>query len=226
MRRVIDQMQLREITNTYGLTESSPAMCMTGAREDCERRVRTVGRALPGVEVKILGPGGEELPPARTGEICCRGYNVMQGYYRMPEETAAAIDSLGFLHSGDLGRMDAEGYVSVTGRIKDLIIKGGENISPRELEEFLSGMEGVLDVQIVGAPSRRYGEEVAAFIIPRPGRVLRPEAVREFCRGRIAWHKVPRYVHFLEAYPLTASGKTQKFKLREMAAALFPEAMR
>ncbi len=227
MRRVIEQMNMREITITYGLTETSPGMSMTHADEEFERRVSTVGRAMPGIDVKILDPEtNQEVPRGQVGEVCCKGYNVMKGYYNMPEETAKAIDSNGYLHSGDLGTMDEEGYIVITGRIKDMIIRGGENVYPREIEEFLAGMEGVMDVQVVGVPSRRYGEEVGAFIIPKPGVDIRPEDVRDHCRGRIAWHKVPRYIHFLDSYPLTASGKIQKYKLREMAGELFPEAMR
>lgn len=227
MRRVIEQMNMREITITYGLTESSPGMTMTHADEEFERRVTTVGRAMPGVDVKILDTEShEEMPRGQVGEICCKGYNVMKGYYNMPEETAKAIDRNGYLHSGDLGTMDKEGFVVVTGRIKDMIIRGGENVYPREIEEFLSSMEGVMDVQVVGVPSRKYGEEVGAFIIPKPGFDIRPEDVRDHCRGRIAWHKVPRYINFIDSYPLTASGKIMKYKLREMAAELFPEAMR
>jgi len=181
---------------------------------------------MPGVEVIIADPEtGEEVPRGQVGEVRCRGYNVMKGYYNMPEETAKTITADGWLCSGDLGTMDEEDYVVITGRIKDMIIRGGENIYPRELEEFLAGMEGVQDVQVVGVPSRKYGEEVGAFIIPKPGFEILPEDVRDFCRGRIAWHKVPRYVHMLKQYPLTGSGKIQKFRLREMAGELFPEAM-
>lgn len=227
MRRVIEEMNMREITITYGLTESSPGMTMTNADEEFDRRVTTVGRAMPGVDVKILDPEtNEEVPRGTVGEICCKGYNVMKGYYNMPEETAKAIDKNGYLHSGDLGTMDDEGFVVVTGRIKDMIIRGGENVYPREIEEFLSGMDGVMDVQVVGVPSRKYGEEVGAFIIPKAGFDIRPEDVRDYCRGRIAWHKVPRYIHFTDSYPLTASGKIMKYRLREMAAELFPEAMK
>ena len=224
MKRVFEKMNMREITIVYGLTESSPGMTQTHKDEEFSRRVSTVGRAMPGIEVRVADPEtGEEMPRGQTGEVQCRGYNVMKGYYNMPEETAAAITEDGWLHSGDLGIMDEEGYLVITGRIKDMIIRGGENIYPREIEEFLSGMEGVLDVQVVAVPSRKYGEEVGAFIIPKPGLDLRPEDVRDFCRGRIAWHKVPRHVAIVEAFPLTGSGKIQKFRLREMAAAMFPE---
>ncbi|MGJ3524160.1 AMP-binding protein [Nitratidesulfovibrio sp. D1] len=227
MRRVIEKMYMREITICYGLTEGSPVMTQSLVTDPFERRVQTVGRAMPCIEVRIVDPEtNEEVPRGAQGEVVCRGYNVMKGYYNMPEATASTIDPEGWLHSGDLGVMDEEGYVVITGRIKDMIIRGGENIYPREIEEFLYGMDGVQDVQVVGVASRKYGEEVGAFIIPKPGVELAPEDVRDHCRGRIAWHKVPRYISFIDAYPMTASGKIQKFKLRELASELFPEAMK
>lgn len=227
MRRVVETLNMREVTITYGLTEASPGITMTHAHEEFHRRVSTVGRVLPGIEAKVVIPGTlEEAPRGTPGEIVCRGYNVMQGYLNMPEATAAAVSPDGWLHSGDLGIMDEEGYVVVTGRIKDMIIRGGENVYPREIEEFLSTMPGVFDVQVVGVPSRVYGEEVGAFIIPHPGATIGPDDVRKFCRGKIAWHKVPRHVALVEAFPMTASGKIQKYKLREMAGELFPEAMK
>jgi fatty-acyl-CoA synthase len=226
MRRVLHDMNMREITIPYGLTEASPVMTQTTTEETLERRCQTVGRAMPGVEVIIRDPAtGEKLAPHDVGEICCRGYSIMKGYYNMPEATAQAIDSDGWLHSGDLGFMDDDGYLRITGRIKDMIIRGGENIYPREVEEFLLGMPEIRDVQVVAVPSRKYGEEVGAFIIARPGQSVRPEDVRDFCRGHIAWHKIPRYVAMVDAFPQTASGKIQKYKLREMASGLFPEAM-
>lgn len=226
MRRVLDEMNMHEITIPYGLTEASPVMTMTTTDETLDRRCQTVGTAMPGIEVVIRDERtGESLPAGRVGEICCRGYNVMKGYYNMPEDTAEAVDHEGWLHSGDLGVMDEDGYLRITGRIKDMIIRGGENIYPREVEEFLLGMPEIQDVQVVGVPSRKYGEEVGAFIIPRPGLTVRPEDVRDFCRGHIAWHKIPRYVSLLDAFPQTASGKIQKYKLRELAADTFPEAM-
>ena len=181
---------------------------------------------MAGIEVRIGDPETcEELPRGEVGEILCRGYNVMKGYYNMPEETARTISPDGWLHSGDLGTMDEDGYVRVTGRIKDMIIRGGENVYPREIEEFLMGMPGVLDIQVVAVPSRKYGEEVGAFIIARPDVPVAPEDVRAFCRGKIAWYKIPRYIAVVDGFPLTASGKIQKFKLREMAAERWPEAM-
>jgi fatty-acyl-CoA synthase len=224
MRRVIENMNMTEVTICYGLTEGSPVMTQTLPTDSFERRTRTVGKAMPGIEVQVVDPDtGEELPHGSQGEVVCRGYNVMKGYYNMPEATQKAVDADGWLHSGDLGIMDEHGYVTITGRIKDMIIRGGENIYPREIEEFLYGMEGVQDVQVVGVPSRRYGEEVGAFIIAKEGADLAPEDVRDYCRGQIAWYKVPRHIAFVEEYPMTASGKIQKFKLREMCAELFPD---
>jgi fatty-acyl-CoA synthase len=221
MRRAVDEMNLREITNVYGLTESSPGMTQTHRDEEFKRRVSTVGRAMPGVEVRVADSETRvEVPRGQPGDVHCRGYNVMKGYYNMPAETAAAVSPDGWLHSGDIGVMDEDGYLVITGRIKDMIIRGGENIYPREVEEFLCSMEGVLDVQVVAAPSEKYGEEAAAFVIPRPGADITPEDVRDFCRGRIAWHKVPRYVALVDSFPLTPSGKIKKFVLREEAVKL------
>jgi len=227
MRRVVEEMNMREITICYGLTEASPVMTQSDVHDPLPLRCETVGCAMPGIEVRVADPETcEELPRGQVGEILCRGYNVMKGYYKMPEDTARAITPDGWLHSGDLGIMDEQGYLRITGRIKDMIIRGGENVYPRELEEFLMQMPGVLDVQVVAVPSRKYGEEVGAFIIPRDGVELSTETVRAFCKGKIAWFKIPRYVALVEAFPLTASGKIQKYKLREMAAGLWPEAMR
>jgi fatty-acyl-CoA synthase len=225
MRQVMERMYMRDITICYGLTEGSPVMTQTREGDDIRRRTESVGRPMPGIEVRVADPEtGAELPRGQQGEVCCRGYNVMKGYYNMPEATAKAVTPDGWLKSGDLGVMDESGYLAITGRLKDMIIRGGENIYPREIEEFLYHMDGVKDVQVAGVPSRKYGEEVGAFIVLREGAALTPEDVQDFCRGKIAWHKIPRYVHFLDAYPMTASGKVQKYKLREMAAGLFPEA--
>ena len=221
MRAVMGRMGLEGITICYGLTEGAPVLTQTRMDDPVERRVATVGRPLPGIEVSIRGRDGKEVPRGCEGEVCCRGYNVMRGYYAMPEATAEAIDADGWLHTGDLGCMDADGYVSIRGRIKDMIIRGGENISPREVEDYLRTMEGVLDVQVIGVPSVRYGEEVGAFLIVREGADISPEAVRAFCRGRIAWYKIPRHLAVVEAFPQTASGKVQKYKLREMAESCF-----
>jgi fatty-acyl-CoA synthase len=222
MRKIIEKMNMREVTNAYGQTESSPTMCMTTHDDNFERKVDTVGRGLPGVEVKILDvETKQEVPLGQVGEICCRSFNVMMGYYKQPEKTAKAIDEKGFLHSGDLGVIDKDGYVTVSGRINDMIIRGGENISPREVEEFILTLAGVQDVQVVSVPSGKYGEEVAAFIIPTPDANLTPQSIRSQCRKKIAGFKVPRYVHFLQSYPTTTSGKVKKFELRDMAVALF-----
>lgn len=225
MRRVSDEMNMTELTTVFGLTESSPGMTQTHRDEEFHRRVSTVGRAMPGVEVRVADPETcEEVPRGQPGEILCRGYNVMKGYYNMPDETAKAVSSEGWLHSGDIGIMDEDGYLVVTGRIKDMIIRGGENIYPKEVEEFLSQVEGVMDVQVVAAPSDKYGEEVAAFVIPRPDADVTPEDVRDFCRGKVAWHKIPKYVALVDEYPLTASGKVKKFELRKIAVELAKEA--
>jgi fatty-acyl-CoA synthase len=225
MRQVIDTMYMHEVTICYGLTEGSPVITQTLPGDDMRRRTETVGRAMPHIEVKIVDPDtGRLLGTGEQGEVCCRGYNVMKGYYNMPEATAKTIDADGWLHSGDLGVMDAHGYLAITGRHKDMIIRGGENIYPREIEEFLFRMEGIVDVQVVGVPSRKYGEEVGAFIIKKPDVDMSAEDVRDFCRGQISRHKIPKYVAFVDGYPMTASGKVQKYKLQEQSVTLFPEA--
>jgi fatty-acyl-CoA synthase len=224
MRQVMERMNMREITICYGLTEASPVMTQTRIEDDLRRKTETVGRAMPGIEVRVIDPQtGLPVPAGVQGEVCCRGYNVMKGYYNNEAATAQTIDAQGWLHSGDLGVMDEDGYLAITGRLKDMIIRGGENIYPREIEEFLYTMEGISDVQVVGVPSRKYGEEVGAFVKLKPGVSLQPDDVRYYCRGKIAWHKIPRHVAFVREYPMTASGKIQKYKLREMAAELFPE---
>jgi fatty-acyl-CoA synthase len=224
MKRVITDMKCRDITIAYGLTEGSPVMTQTSTDDPIELRVSTVGQRLPGIEVRIVNPETNiEAPPGTQGEVVCRGYNVMKGYYGMPEATAQAIDADGWLHSGDLGTMDANGYFKITGRIKDTIIRGGENISPREIEEFLLRMEGVRDIQVAGIASPKYGEEVGAFVIRKDGAAITEEDVQDFCRGKIANFKVPRHVFFLDGYPMTASGKIQKYKLRELGVKLLNE---
>ena len=218
MCRVIDDMHMSEITIVYGLTEASPGMTQTTTDDTIERRVSTVGRAYDDVEVKIVDADtGDTLGPNQVGEICCRGYNVMKGYYKMPEATHAVIDADGWLHSGDLATCDEHGYYRITGRLKDMIIRGGENIYPREIEEFLHTMPGVLDAQVVGVPDPKYGEIVGAFVVRKDGADLTEADVRDFCRARIARYKVPKHVFFVDEYPLTASGKIQKYKLRDMA---------
>ncbi len=224
MKQVIRKMYMSEITICYGLTEAAPVISQTRIEDSIEKRVTTVGRVMPGIELKIVDTDtGETVAPGQQGELCCRGYNVMKGYYNMPEATAKAIDSEGWLHSGDLAVIDEEGYVAITGRHKDMIIRGGENIYPREIEEFLYTMEGVQDVQVVGIPSRKYGEEVAAFVILKGSCDILPEDIRDFCRGKIARFKIPKHVALIEAYPMTASGKVQKFKLRDDYKIFFPE---
>ena len=225
MRKVIDTMYMKEITICYGLTEGSPVMTQTTTTDDMRRRTETVGKAMPEIEVRIVDPEtNREVPHGTQGEVCCRGYNVMKGYYNNPEGTAKAIDEENWLHSGDLGVMDEDGYVAITGRLKDMIIRGGENVYPKEIEEYLYAMDGIQDIQVAGVPSQKYGEQVGAFIKTKPGFSLAPEDVQDYCRGKIAWYKIPKYVVFLDDYPMTASGKVQKYKLREMAAELFPEA--
>ena len=222
MRAVTDTMGARELTIAYGLTESSPVITQTRTNDSIERRVTTVGRALPGVEVKIADPAtGMPQPPGAAGELCSRGHGTMKGYYKNPEATAAAVDDDRWLHSGDLGTMDEQGYVRIVGRIKDLIIRGGENVYPREVEEFLHGHPKISDVQVIGVPSKRWGEEVCAVIKIKPGETLTPEEVIVFCQDKIQRQKVPALVMFVEAYPMTASGKVQKYKLRDMAVEQF-----
>ncbi len=222
MQQVIEKMNMKDVTIVYGLTETSPGMTQTRTNDSIEKRVETVGRAMPAVEVKVAdSETGEEVPCGTQGEVCCRGYNVMKGYYKMPEATAKSIDKDGWLHSGDLGTMDEEGYLTITGRLKDMIIRGGENIYPREIEEFLYEMEGIYDVQVVGVPSEKYGEEVGAFVIMKPDFNYAPEDIRDFCRGRIARYKIPKYIDFVNSFDMTASGKVQKYKLREKAAQIF-----
>ncbi|MDR0502752.1 MAG: AMP-binding protein [Treponema sp.] len=217
MRQVIDLMHMKEVTICYGLTESSPVMTQTRYDDGIEVKVETVGRSLPGVEVTIRNPEtGDECPDGVHGEFCCRGYNTMKGYYKMPEATSLCIDKAGWLHSGDQGIKDANGNFKVTGRIKDLIIRGGENISPKEVEDFLYTMPGIKDVQVAGIASEKYGEEVGAFIILHPDVKMTEEEVRDFCRGKIGRYKIPRFVFFVDSYPLTSSGKIQKYLLREM----------
>ncbi|MBA2880813.1 fatty-acyl-CoA synthase [Desulfosalsimonas propionicica] len=223
MRQVIDRMYMHEITICYGLTEGSPVITQTMPGDDMRRRTETVGRPMPRIEVKITDPEtGEEKGPGEQGEVCCRGYNVMRGYYNMAEATAKTIDADGWLHTGDLGVLDADGYLAITGRYKDMIIRGGENIYPREIEEFLYQLEGVVDVQVVGVPSKKYGEEVGAFVIKKSDSDLTGQDIRDFCRGRISRYKIPKHVAFVDGYPMTASGKIQKYKLQELSVDKFP----
>jgi fatty-acyl-CoA synthase len=224
MKRVIGEMHAKDITIAYGLTEASPVMTQTRTDDPIEVKVGTVGRALPGIEVKVWNAETrKDCVVGEQGELCCRGYNVMKGYYRLEEETARVIDAEGWLHSGDLGDVDAAGNFRVTGRIKDMIIRGGENVYPREIEEFLLGMKGISDVQVAGVASEKYGEEVAAFVIRKAGVDISEEQIQDFCRGQISRYKIPKYVFFVDEYPMTGSGKIQKYKLRELGAKLAAE---
>lgn len=218
MKRVIKDMGANEMTIVYGQTEASPGITQTRDNDSLELKTSTVGKALPNVEVKIIDPITDmEMPVNEQGELCSRGYHVMKGYYKNDEATAQAIDKDGWLHTGDLATMDENGYCNITGRIKDMIIRGGENIYPREIEEFLYTFDKVRDVQVVGIPDTKYGEEVAAFIQLRPGETATDEEVKAFCKDQISYHKIPKFVFFIEDYPTTASGKIQKYKLRDMA---------
>lgn len=220
MKNVVGVMGAGEMCITYGQTEASPGITMTRTTDSLEKRVSTVGKALPNVEVKIIDPVTNEIvEPGVQGELCTRGYHVMKGYYKNPEATRQAIDSENWLHTGDLAVMDKEGYCKITGRIKDMIIRGGENIYPREIEEFLYTNPQVKDVQVVGIPSIKYGEEVAAFIQLKDGSSVSEADMKAFCKDKIAFHKIPAFFFFVNDYPTTASGKIQKYKLRQKATA-------
>lgn len=218
MKKVVERMHCREMTIAYGLTEASPVITQTRAEDPIEWRVTTVGRPLPYTEVKIIDPQtGQIVPRGVQGELCTRGYLVMKGYYNNPEATRAAIDEDGWLHTGDLATMDERGYIKITGRVKDMIIRGGENIYPREVEEFLYTHPKISQVHVIGVPDAKYGEEVMAWIQLKPGEEATAEEIREFCRGKIARYKIPKYIKFVDAFPMTVTGKIQKFKMREMA---------
>ena len=218
MKEVIEKMHMPEICITYGQTEASPATTMSKTTDSIETRVNTVGASLFAVETKIVDPEtGEDLPDGQDGEFCARGYNIMRGYYKMPEATAAAIDKDGWLHSGDLARRDSNGYYKITGRIKDMIIRGGENIYPKEIEDFLYTNPKVKDVQVIGVPDKQYGEEIMACIILREGESATEEEIKDFCRASMAKHKTPRYVRFVTEFPMNAAGKILKYKMRDDA---------
>jgi len=218
MRRVGAEMGIHEMTIAFGMTETSPASTMVRRDDTLEHRCATVGEAMPHTEIKIVDPvTGLTVPRGESGEFCTRGYLVMSGYWEDPERTSEAIDAGGWMHTGDLATMDADGYVRIVGRIKDMIIRGGENVYPREIEEFLYGHPDIADVQVVGVPSERYGEEIMAWVIAREGASLDEDEVREFCRGKIAHFKIPRYVTACTEFPMTVTGKIQKNKLREQA---------
>lgn len=218
MKRVMNEMNMSEITIAYGQTESSPVITQTTTTDPIERRVETVGKPLPHTEVKIINPAsGAEVPKGIQGELCTRGYLVMKGYYNMPDATKDAVDSEGWLHTGDLATMDEEGYVKITGRLKDMIIRGGENVYPREIEEFLYHHPDILDVQVIGTPDEKYGEKVMACIKLKEGTTLSQQDIREFCEGQLSHYKIPEYILFVDSFPMTASGKIQKYKLKEQA---------
>ena len=218
MQQVVDEMNMKDIVIVFGQTEASPGCTMTTTKDTIEQRVSTVGRAFDGVECKIIDPEtGETLGPDTPGEFCARGYNIMKGYYKMPEATAQAIDKDGWLHTGDLCTVDKDGYYKVVGRLKDMIIRGGENIYPKEIEEFLYTCPKISDVQVIGVPSKEYGEEVMAVIILKQGETMTEQEVKDLIKANMAKHKVPTYIRFVDAFPVTASGKIQKFKLREEA---------
>jgi len=222
MRAVIDKMGAREITIAYGLTEASPVITQTRTTDSLEQRVGTVGTTLPGVEVKLVKPGTvEPVGAGESGELIARGHGNMTGYYNKPAETAAALTPDGWLHTGDLARLTADGYYRITGRFKDVIIRGGENIYPREVEDFLYTHPAVADVQVVGLPDEKFGEEVSAWIRVKPSQTLVEDDVKSFCRGGLAHFKVPRYVVLVEEYPTTVTGKVQKVKLREIGIERF-----
>ncbi|TXG92549.1 AMP-binding protein [Rhodococcus rhodnii] len=222
MKQVIDRMGMTEVSICYGMTETSPVSTQTRADDSIEQRVSTVGRVGPHLEVQIVDPvTGETVPRGESGELCTRGYSVMLGYWRDPAKTAEAIDDDGWMHTGDIGVMDDDGYIAVTGRIKDIVIRGGENIYPREVEEFLYTHPDILDAQVIGVPDSRYGEELMAWIRMRDGAaVLDAEALRAFCSGRLAHYKIPRYVHIVDEFPMTVTGKVRKVQMREESLAL------
>jgi fatty-acyl-CoA synthase len=222
MKQVIERLGMTEVSICYGMTETSPVSMQTRTDDSIERRVSTVGRVGPHLEVKIVDPvSGETLPRDEAGELCTRGYSVMLGYWEQPDKTAEAIDADGWMHTGDLGVMDEDGYVNITGRIKDMVIRGGENIYPREIEEFLLTHRDILDAQVIGVPDDKYGEELMAWIRMKPGADdLDAQTLREFCAGKLAHYKVPRYVHIVDEFPMTVTGKVRKIEMREASIEL------
>jgi fatty-acyl-CoA synthase len=219
MRQVMEKMHCSEITIVYGLTEASPGITQTRTDDAVSVRVSTVGKPFDGVEVRIINPEtGETLPPGQPGELCSRGYNTMKGYYKMPQQTAEVLSADGWLRTGDQAVEDEDGFIRITGRLKDVIIRGGENIYPKEVEDFLREIPNIRDVQIVAVPSEKYGEEAAAFVQLHDGMPLEEAEIQDFCRSKIARYKIPRHIFFTDAFPMTASGKIQKFKLREEAS--------
>ncbi|MGH6911375.1 MAG: AMP-binding protein, partial [Phenylobacterium sp.] len=215
MKRVIDEMHMPQVTIAYGMTETSPVSFQSGVEDSLEHRVSTVGRVQPHLEVKVVDEAGRIVPRGATGELCTRGYSVMVGYWDDPERTAEALDPHGWMHTGDLATIDADGYGNIVGRIKDMVIRGGENVYPREIEEYLYRHPAIADVSVIGVPDQKFGEELCAWIILKPGESLTAEAVRDFCQGQIAHYKIPRHIRFVEAFPTTVTGKVQKFVMRE-----------
>ncbi len=216
MKRVISQMNMAEVTIAYGMTETSPVSFQSGTDDPLARRVSTVGRIHPHVEVKIVDSEGRIVAHGETGELLTRGYSVMLGYWDDAEKTRDAVDAAGWMHTGDLATIDAEGYCNIVGRLKDMVIRGGENVYPREVEEFLYRHPKIRDVQVIGVPDHKYGEELCAWIIPRDGEKLTDQEIRDFCQGQIAHYKIPRYIKFVEAFPMTITGKIQKFLMRKI----------
>jgi fatty-acyl-CoA synthase len=215
MKKVQSQMNMSEVTIAYGMTETSPVSTQCATDDPVERRVSTVGQVLPHIEIKIVDSEGKAVPRGETGEFCTRGYSVMKGYWNDAEKTAEAIDDGGWMHTGDLATMDEQGYVNIVGRLKDMVIRGGENVYPREIEEFLYRHPKIQDVQVIGVPDPRYGEEICAWIKLHAGQSATPEEIREFCKGQIAHYKIPRYIEFVPDFPMTITGKIQKFVMRE-----------
>jgi fatty-acyl-CoA synthase len=215
MKRCVNEMNMREVTIAYGMTETSPVSTQTSCDDPLERRVSTVGRVLPHVEIKIVDGDGRIVPPGTSGEFCTRGYSVMLGYWGDEERTAEAIDRAGWMHTGDLATIDEDGYCNIVGRIKDMVIRGGENVYPREIEEFLFRHPKIEAAQVVGVPDQKYGEELCAWVKLKPGDSANAEDVQNFCRGQIAHYKIPRYIKFVDAFPMTVTGKVQKFVMRE-----------
>jgi fatty-acyl-CoA synthase len=213
---VVSRMHLREVTIAYGMTETSPVSCQSSTATPLDRRVSTVGLVQPHLEIKVIDPEtGQTVPCGATGEFCTKGYSVMHGYWGDDEKTREAVDADGWMHTGDLATMDAEGYVNIVGRIKDMVIRGGENVYPREIEEFLYRHPAVSDVQVIGVPDPKYGEELCAWVILKTGQKASSDDIRAFCQGQIAHYKVPRYIRFVDAFPMTITGKIQKFVMRE-----------
>jgi fatty-acyl-CoA synthase len=219
MKQVIEQMSMPEVSICYGMTETSPVSTQTRADDSLDRRVSTVGRVGPHLEVKVIDPASRVTVPRGTpGELCTRGYSVMLGYWEQPDKTAEAVDSAHWMHTGDLAVMDDEGYLAITGRIKDMVIRGGENIYPREIEEFLYTHPDILDAQVIGVPDAKYGEELMVWVHLRPGAsTLTAESLQSFCSGRLAHYKIPRYVHIVDEFPMTVTGKVRKVEMRQRA---------